>query len=92
MRTIPSLLLSLLLLLSALPARAQGGPPVSVRYRSAETIYLDAGKASGVDVGDRLEVLRDGKVIARIEVIYAADRSASARVLSESPCGCAAAR
>jgi hypothetical protein len=85
MRYIHSLLLSLLLLLSALPTRAQGGAPISVRYRSAETIYLDAGKASGVDVGDRLEVLRSGKVIARIEVIYAADRSASARVLSESP-------
>lgn len=85
MRSINFLLLSLLLLLSTLPARAQTGTPISVRYRSAETIYLDAGKASGVDVGDRLEVLRNGKVIARIEVIYAADRSASARVLSESP-------
>jgi hypothetical protein len=84
MRCFHSLLLSLLLLLSALPAQGQTGTAISVRYRSAETIYLDAGKASGVDVGDRLEVLRGGKVVAEIEVIYAAERSASARVVSES--------
>jgi hypothetical protein len=57
--------------------------PFSVRYRTADTIYLDAGKASGIDVGDRLEVLRNGSVIATIEVIFAADRSASAKVLTE---------
>lgn len=83
MRYFRSLLLGLLLLLPALPARAQTGTAISVRYRSAETIYLDAGKSAGVDVGDRLEVLRGGQVIAEIEVVYAANASASARVLSE---------
>ncbi len=83
MRHFHPLLLSLLLLLPTLPAKAQTGTAISVRYRSAETIYLDAGKAAGVDVGDRLEVLRGGKVIAEIEVVYAANASASARVLSE---------
>ncbi|HYO12914.1 MAG TPA: hypothetical protein VE685_06960, partial [Thermoanaerobaculia bacterium] len=34
-------------------------------------------------VGDRLEVLRGGQVIAQIEVIFAAERSASAKVLTE---------
>lgn len=83
MRHFRSLLLVSLLLLSAVPAGAQTGTSISVRYRSAETIYLDAGKSAGVDVGDRLEVLRGGKVIAEIEVVYAANASASARVLSE---------
>lgn len=83
MRHLRTLLLSLMLLVPALPARAQIGTPISVRYRSAETIYLDSGKAAGIDEGDRLEVLRGGKVIAEIEVIYAANSSASARVLSE---------
>jgi hypothetical protein len=74
--------LLILLLLLSLPsmARAQS---FSVRYRTPDTIYLDAGKASGIDVGDRLEVLRGGQVIAQIEVIFAAERSASAKVLTE---------
>lgn len=78
--------LPILLLLSLLPspARTQSAPAtVSVRYRSADTIYLDAGKAAGIDVGDRLQVLRGGQAIAEIEVIFAAERSASAKVLSE---------
>ena len=80
------LLLSLLSLWSLVSfmslAHAQSGT-VSVRYRSADTIYLDAGTAAGIDVGDRLEVLRGGRVIAEIEVIFTAERSASAKILSE---------
>ena len=73
-----------LLLLFPITAQAQSGSaPFSVRYRTADTIYLDSGKVSGIDVGDRLEVLRGGNVIATIEVIFAADRSASAKVLTE---------
>lgn len=76
--------LFVLLLLFPITAQAQSGSaPFSVRYRTADTIYLDSGKAAGVDVGDRLEVLRGGNVIATIEVIFAADRSASAKVLTE---------
>ena len=74
-----ALLLAFLLL--ALPAASQTA--VSVRYRSAETIYLDAGRAAGIDVGDRLEILRGGQTIAEIEVIFVAERSASAKILSE---------
>jgi hypothetical protein len=77
----------LLIFLILVPAAVQAQPgsaPFSVRYRTADTIYLDSGKASGIDVGDRLEVVRSGTVIATIEVIFAADRSASAKVLTES--------
>ena len=77
---------SLLILLFLLPSTVQaqtGATPFSVRYRTADTIYLDAGTAAGIDVGDRLEVLRGGQVIAVIEVIFAAERSASAKVLTE---------
>lgn len=73
-----------LLLLFPITVQAQSGSaPFSVRYRTADTIYLDSGRVSGIDVGDRLEVLRGGNVIATIEVIFAADRSASAKVLTE---------
>jgi hypothetical protein len=55
-----------------------------VRYRSADTIYLDAGRASGLAEGDRLEVVRDGKTIAEIEVIFVAEHSASCKILREA--------
>ncbi|HWM92133.1 MAG TPA: hypothetical protein VN493_15320 [Thermoanaerobaculia bacterium] len=54
-----------------------------MRYRSADTIYLTAGRAAGLEVGDRLEVVRGSEVIAEIEVIFTAEHSASCRVLSE---------
>lgn len=73
------LLLSLLLLF-ALGAGAQH----SVRYRTESTVYITAGTAAGVAVGDRFEVLRGGKVIGTIEVIFAAEQSASAKVISET--------
>ena len=66
--------------LAAAPAAAQEAP-FRVRYRSAETVYLDAGQAAGVEVGDRLEVLDDGEVVALLEVIYAARHSASCGVV-----------
>jgi hypothetical protein len=64
----------------AWPARAQ----LSVRYRTENTIYINAGSAAGVAVGDRFEVLSGGKVIGTIEVQFAAAQSASARIVSES--------
>jgi len=70
---------------AAAPAAAQevtrGDAPFRVRYRSAETVYLDAGRAAGIEVGDRLEVLHGGEPVARLEVIYAAQNSASCRVV-----------
>jgi hypothetical protein len=69
----------IVLLLFALPALGQ-----SVRYRSQNNVYLDAGMAAGVNVGDRFEVLRDNNVIATVEVIHAAERSASCRIVSET--------
>ena len=66
-------------LLCALTASAQ-----QVRYRSADTVYLTVGSADGVAVGDRFEILRKDAVIATVEVIFVAERSASAKVISET--------
>jgi hypothetical protein len=71
---------SLAVLFLTLSAHAQ----LSVRYRTENTIYITAGTASGIAVGDRFEVLRAGNVIATIEVQFAAAQSASARIISES--------
>ncbi|HEX5718514.1 MAG TPA: hypothetical protein VF179_20295 [Thermoanaerobaculia bacterium] len=73
--------LFLLLFVLAGPLLAQN--PLAVRYRSADTIYLNSGRAAGLEVGDRLEVVRGGEVIAEIEVQFTAEHSASCRVLNE---------
>ena len=78
-----ALLLALWPLAAALPAQQRTATEACVRYRSAETVYLDAGSAAGIAVGDRFEVRRDGRVVAEVEVIFTAERSASARVLRE---------
>ncbi|HYC90037.1 MAG TPA: hypothetical protein VEO54_12555 [Thermoanaerobaculia bacterium] len=70
--------LLLAVLLCALTTGAQ-----QVRYRSADTIYLTVGSAAGVQVGDRFEIVRDGKVIATVEVIFVAENSSSAKVVNE---------
>jgi len=67
---------------------ALGGPlfaaqELVVRYRSAGTVYLDGGRLAGLAEGDRLDVLREGRVIGQIEVTYVADHSASCRLLRE---------
>jgi len=55
-----------------------------VRYRSAQAVYLDAGTLGGLTVGDHLEVVREDRVIAEIEVIFVADHSASCKIVEES--------
>ena len=74
-----------LAVLLALAEVAAGQEPaeatIGVRYRSADTVYLDAGSTAGLTAGERLEVFRDGRVIAILEVVYLAEHSASARVV-----------
>ena len=56
---------------------------ITVRYRSAQTVYLDAGSLSGLEVGDRLEVIHGVDVVAKIQVIFAAEHSVSCSILEE---------
>jgi hypothetical protein len=56
---------------------ARSAPSFQVSYRSADAVYLDAGRAAGLAEGDRLEVVRDGEAIAEIEVVFVAEHSAS---------------
>jgi hypothetical protein len=74
---------------TAPPAAAQAAAPgeaptIAVRYRSADTVYLDAGRAAGLAEGERIEVVRDGEVVAVLEVVFLAEHSASARVVEAS--------
>ena len=66
-------------------ARSRGDgaqPTFRVEYRSTANVYLDAGRAQGLREGDRLEIA-DVTVVAELEVVYVADRSASFKLLSE---------
>jgi hypothetical protein len=60
------------------------GKSFTVRYRSAGNVYLDGGRAKGLDVGDRLQVTAGRAVVAELEVLYVADQSASCRLASET--------
>jgi hypothetical protein len=60
------------------------GPFFTVQYLSAANVYVDGGRAAGLDVGRRLQVFDGPTVVAELEVLYAAERSASCKALSES--------
>jgi len=64
------------------PAAVASGASFRVKYRSAANVYLDAGRAQGLRVGDRLEVV-DATVVAELEIVYVAEMSASSKLLSE---------
>ena len=64
------------------PAAPATGSSFKVKYRSAANVYLDAGRAQGLRVGDRLEIV-DATAVAELEVVYVADQSASCKLLSE---------
>jgi len=52
-----------------------------VKYISAQSIYLDGGKAAGLAVGDTLVVMRNSQPIATVKVVYAAENSASCQII-----------
>lgn len=54
-----------------------------IKYLTAEYVYLDAGSSAGLAVGDVLYVVRSQEqVIAKIEVVFVAENSASCKILS----------
>lgn len=61
---------------------AQINQVMKVKYLSSEYVYIDAGRAEGVTIGDQYEVVRDQLVVAMVEVAYVADHSASCKILS----------
>jgi hypothetical protein len=75
-----TLLLSIGLAAAALSAEPQ---TFKVKYRSATTVYLDGGSSRGLAVGDRVSVVADGKTVAELELVYVAEQSSSARIVSE---------
>ena len=80
MKTIYTILLLFLLLLRAEEKRVE----LTVSYISAEHVYLSGGKKQGLQTGNTAQVVRAGKVIAELRVVYTADRSASCKIVKSS--------
>jgi len=55
-----------------------------VSYVSVDHVYLAAGRADGLAVGDRLEKVNNKRVAAVLEVVFVAQHSASCRLLEEN--------
>lgn len=58
-------------------------PSFSIKYLSAENVYVDAGKADGIRVGDSLLVKRGNESIAALCVTYTAEHSAACQVMTQ---------
>jgi len=52
----------------------------TVRYLSAEHVYLDTGSNEGLVVGSKVMLTRGGKAFAELEVVFAAGHSSSCLV------------
>lgn len=77
------LLIAIILALSLNVVAQTDGGAFRVKYVTAENVYLDGGRAKGLEVGDKLYVVRNRTdVIAQLEVIYVAEYSASCKVLN----------
>ncbi|MET0556579.1 MAG: hypothetical protein ABW221_26310 [Vicinamibacteria bacterium] len=65
----------------AQPARA---PSITVTYRSETAVYVSAGRAAGLSVGDRLVLGTPPETVAELEVTFLAEHSASCRIVKET--------
>ena len=64
-------------------AGADADPPI-VNYVSADAVYLNVGKHAGLEIGTRVEVVRDGRTIAVLEVVHVSSNSASCRIVEQT--------
>jgi len=76
------------LLASAGAVNAQDTTPrpaaLAVSYRSETAVYVSAGRAAGLAVGDRLAVMADKEKVAELEIAFLAEHSASCTIVSET--------
>lgn len=68
--------------LSAAP-EAPKAATAHVSYVTESTVYLDAGTAAGLRAGDRIEIRREGKVVAVLEARFLASSSAECSFLEK---------
>ena len=56
----------------------------TVTYLSGQSVYVGAGRAEGVHENMALEVMRDGRVIAKVRASYLASHSSSGEIVSST--------
>lgn len=63
---------------SAAPTAAATKAPVTtkVTYVTETSVYVDAGSEDGLNIGDKVEILRDGAIVAVAEVTYTSPHKA----------------
>jgi hypothetical protein len=73
------------ILLLPMSLLAQGAQSVHhVKYVTVENVYLDAGSADSLAVGDTLTISHADSVIAELEIAFVAEHSSSCKILSET--------
>ena len=73
-----------LLVLICAPSAAWGQErktAIRVEHAAGSAVYLDSGARDGLGVGDRVEVRRDGGLVALLEVVHVTPYTAACRVL-----------
>jgi hypothetical protein len=63
------------------PASSGSMRSTRISYLAGGSVYLDAGQADGLDVGDTVEVTRGDATIARLRVTFVSSRRASCDTL-----------
>jgi len=56
-----------------------------VTYLTSASVYVDAGRENGLRLGDRLEIVREGEVVAIVEVTDLSSRRASCKTVEGTP-------
>lgn len=82
-RIVAATVLCLLALWVGAPSRAESSAKVT--YLSGSTVYVDAGSDEGVQVGDRIEVVRDGRAVTVLKVEYVSNHRASCSIVEGAP-------
>jgi hypothetical protein len=58
--------------------------PPMVNYVSADAVYLNVGRYAGLEIGARVEVVRNGRTIAVLEVLHVSSNSSSCRIVEQT--------
>jgi len=73
---------NIILAVAALSAAQRAARQANVKYLSGENVYVDAGTADSLRVGDRLKIIRNDTLVAVLEIAFAAEHSASCQILT----------
>jgi hypothetical protein len=74
-------LIFMVLIFSSASAADKG---YGIKYISGENVYLDAGTADSLAIGDLLKIVTGDSISAELEIVFAAENSSSCKILSQT--------